>query len=256
MFLRHRFAVLSSLRALALPASTQGSLLIRQHWRYTRLCFTPLLLCLCLSPHCWPVSVVCHRQHHISSSSSSSRHLGRGKNADCGRKLRAFTLRVDVSGGQQDCIWTSAVLCTVSDDNSLPWYPPPPPCPARVDGWLQIWWCWAGSSDWRLCGQGASVGPQRERENLCPRVRLSSDPWLWMDCAPSVIFCSRSESFVEEDGGQGWDVFPIHFPFPLSPRLQVKSFTLLHVGRQWRDNVGGVRGPDEARCWWVDMTLW
>lgn len=169
---------------------------------------------------------MCHRQHH------SSRHLARikkkhGLRSHTARLCFAWTYRGETGlyfnlRGVVHCLWRSF----------LPWHPPPS-YPACVDGWLQIWWCWAGSSDRRLAARGASVGPQREKplstaaSVLCPVIvnglRSLRDflQSLWVIC------------------GRRWRTGLRCFPYPLSiPSLPLVAGKSLHVKRRGRDGGG------------------
>ena len=72
---------------------------------------------------------------------------------------------------------------------------------------------WPGASARRIGGG---------RENLSVIASVCCPTRPWMDCTPLVFLRNHIESFLEEDGGQGWDVFPFHVPFTLSSRLQVR----------------------------------
>lgn len=165
----------------------------------------PPPLCLCLSPHCcccWPVSAVCHRQHH------SSRHLAK-KNTDCGRTLARLCSGADVSGGTTGLYLNLPLWRSFSRLDSAPSSPPLLPCPCgclTADLMVLSRLVWL-----KACGQGASVGPRRET-TLCPRVRLSSALWLWMDCA-SIRDLLQSLWVI---CGRRWRTGLRCFPFPLS----------------------------------------
>lgn len=70
----------------------------------------------------------------------------------------------------------------------------------------------------------------RGEKTLCPRLRLSSALWLWMDCAPLLDFLQSLWVIC----GRRWRTEPICFPYPPSiPSLLLVAGKSLQWGRWW-----------------------
>lgn len=220
----------------ALAASSQRSLLIRQrHWRLRSTPPPPLSL---------PVSALLACIRCVAQAASQQQTFGEDKpglRSHTAPSRFAWTHR----GGSRTVILISAALCAVSEDHFFPLTPPLSPLLPRLCGWLTADLMVLSRLVWlKACGQGASVGPQREKPLstgatvLCPVIvnglRSIRDflQSLWVIC------------------GRRWRTGLRCFPYPLSiPSLPPAAGKSLQAEWWWREDGGGCARFHEWTIW-------